>query len=451
MNKKSTLKYRCSDKHKEYMRLSDESVYNIAEGSIRAGKTTDNIRIFARNLKKSKDKLHLATANTQPGAKTIIGDCDGLGLEHIFRGQCRWGKYKGNEALIIKGPDTGYKIKIVVFVGGGKADSYKRFRGMSIGLWIATEIDLHHPETIKEALKRQIKADIDKKIWDLNPNSPNHWIYTDYIDKWQEEFEDGKLLGGFNYASFNIFDNENITKERIKQVLSRYTEGTVEYIRDILGKRCVAEGLIYRAFANNPLKYFLDYDKKDANKKLPHLMEVTIGLDFGGNKSAHALVATGITPNYKMLIALASERHFHNDTVRFPQGIASTDVDKFVVEFVGFVIKEFGRCDYLEWDNEAVTLGTGVKRAVEKVYPQVTVRGCYKAEIIDRIDLMRKLLAEDRFRYTKHCKTLKEAIEEAVWNPDNLEDERLDDGTSDIDTLDSLEYTFTRQIKRFIQ
>lgn len=439
------------------MKSSGSASINIAEGSIRAGKTTDNIRIFARNLKKSKDKLHLATANTQPGAKTIIGDCDGLGLEHIFRGQCRWGKYKGNEALIVKGPDTNNKEKIVVFCGGGKADSYKRFRGMSIGLWIATEIDLHHENTIEEAMKRQVNADIRKLIWDLNPNNPNHPIYTKYIDKWSDDYESGKLLGGFNYESFNIFDNINITEQRIKEVISRYTEGTVEYIRDILGKRCVAEGLIYKKFANHFADYLLDYSKDEEEirsgkkKQLPRMIEINIGLDFGGNKSAHALVATGITPNYQRLIGLASKRIFHKD---YKEGIAPADVDKFVVEFVGFVIKEFGRCDYLEWDNEAVTLGTGVKRAVEKAYPQVTVRGCYKAEINDRIDLMQKLIGEDRFLYTRHCETLKEALKTAIWNPVPAEigiDERLDDGTSDIDTLDGLEYTVTRQIKRFIQ
>ena len=40
----------------------------------------------------------------------------------------------------------------------------------------------------------------------------------------------------------------------------------------------------------------------------------------------------------------------------------------------------------------------------------------------------------------------------ALWNPKNLtSDERLDDGTSDIDSLDAFEYTFERDISRFIK
>ena len=60
----NTLAYNWSDKHKEYMRNTQSCSMNIAEGSIRSGKTTDNIFCFAHDLKRSKDKLHLATAST---------------------------------------------------------------------------------------------------------------------------------------------------------------------------------------------------------------------------------------------------------------------------------------------------------------------------------------------------------------------------------------------------
>ena len=88
MNRKNTLRYRFSDKHKEYLRRTVDHHYNVAEGSIRSGKSTDNVLAFAQDIKKSRDKVYLATASTQPTAKLIIGDCDGFGLEHIFRGQC---------------------------------------------------------------------------------------------------------------------------------------------------------------------------------------------------------------------------------------------------------------------------------------------------------------------------------------------------------------------------
>lgn len=53
---------------------------------------------------------------------------------------------------------------------------------------------------------------------------------------------------------------------------------------------------------------------------------------------------------------------------------------------------------------------------------------------------------------TRNCKTLEDAFENAVWNDKPKEqgkDERLDDGTSDIDTLDAFEYSFEKHIKGY--
>ena len=50
------------------------------------------------------------------------------------------------------------------------------------------------------------------------------------------------------------------------------------------------------------------------------------------------------------------------------------------------------------------------------------------------------------------CDTLVSALCSAIWNPKEITvDERLDDGTSDIDTLDAFEYTIERYIKKFIR
>ena len=104
--KKKTIEFKFSEKHKEYIRKCHECSYNVAEGAVRAGKTVDNIFAFAHELKTAPDRIHLATGSTVGNAKLNIGDCNGLGLEWIFRGQCHWGKYKDNEALFVKGPST---------------------------------------------------------------------------------------------------------------------------------------------------------------------------------------------------------------------------------------------------------------------------------------------------------------------------------------------------------
>ena len=245
---KKTIPFVFSDKHINYIRACELNTFNFAEGAVRAGKTVDNVYAFAHEIKTTKDKIHLATGSTVANAKLNIGDANGFGLEYIFRGQCHWGKYKDNEALFIKGPATGKRQRIIIFAGGAKSDSFKKLRGNSYGMWIATEINLHHDNTIKEAFNRQLAADMRKIFWDLNPDNPNAKIYTEYIDRYAQLDKDKILIGGYNYCHFTIHDNINISDERKREILSQYTPGTIWYLRDIEGRRCVAEGLIYDMF-----------------------------------------------------------------------------------------------------------------------------------------------------------------------------------------------------------
>lgn len=216
---------------------------SVAEGAVRAGKTIDNVLAFARELANgTPDRIHLATGSTLANAKLNIGDSNGFGLEYIFRGYCRWTKYRSNEALSIKLHGREY---IVIFAGGGKADSNKRIRGNSYGMWIATEINLHHENMVQEAFNRQLAAKNRRIYWDLNPSSPASWIYRGYIDRFPEQFG-----ARYNYEHFTIADNAVITPERLQEIEAQYQPGSIWYRRDILGERCNAEGLVYPKYDN---------------------------------------------------------------------------------------------------------------------------------------------------------------------------------------------------------
>lgn len=230
-----------TSKHKEYMHKGIKATISVAEGAVRAGKTVDNVAMFAKMLELGvQDKIHLASGSTSANAKLNIGDCNGFGLEYIFRGRCKWSKFKGNECLRIKTANREY---IVIFVGGSKADSFKKIRGNSYGMWIATEINLHHDSFIKDAFNRQLASKTRRVFWDLNPSSPANFIYKDYIDKFEETYGER-----YNYEHFTIRDNASITEERIRDIESQYDKNSVWYRRDILGERCNAEGLVYPMF-----------------------------------------------------------------------------------------------------------------------------------------------------------------------------------------------------------
>lgn len=449
--KKKTIEFNFSEKHKEYIRKCHECSYNVAEGAVRAGKTVDNIFAFAHELKTAPDRIHLATGSTVGNAKLNIGDCNGLGLEWIFRGQCHWGKYKDNEALFVKGPSTRWQQKIIIFAGGGKEDSYKKIRGNSYGMWIATEINLHHDKTIKEAFNRQLAAKRLKVFWDLNPDNPRAAIYSEYIDRYQKQQEAGEFPGGYNYMHCTIYDNINITPERLHEIESRYDINSIWYLRDIKGMRVVATGLIYRRFAD---AISAGSSTFGIQGKPTDLMEINLGIDFGGSGSGHSFTATAITRSYHNVVALASEWIRCKDESGNQIEIDPQMLGDMFCNFVRRVLGKYGYVTTVYADSAEQTLIAGIRSSLRRNgLGWIRVENALKAPINDRINAVLILMAQGRFWYIEgECDSLVNALCTAVWDPKELtKNVRLDDGTSDIDSLDSFEYTLERRISQLIK
>jgi len=457
------MDYKFLEKHKEYIRKCQDNMYNILEGAVRSGKTVDNILAFAKELCSTEDKFHLATGSTMANAKLNIGVANGYGLENIFRGQCRWGSYKDNDALIIRGPYTNFEERVVVFAGSESSVSYKKIRGNSYGMWIATEINLHHDNSIKEAFNRTAAAKKRKFFWDLNPCHPKDPIYEDYIDNYREKDDRGILKGGYNYAKFTIFDNASISKERLEEIVSQYDESSIWYIRDILGERSIAEGLIYGSIATHIAAHDGEFhiEKKEAQKLISSggVVGINVGVDFGGNGSGHAFVATAATKGYDKLLLLRTERYSEGQIDPYSPGHRRlSDIDpeilsQLFIRFLKKIISDYGYVTKVYADSAEQVLIRGFKTQLsENGLGQIKVVNALKSKITNRIFATTSLTAQGRFLYVgEDCHSFEDAVSMAVWNPKNLELERLDDGTSDIDTLDAFEYSFERDINKFIK
>ena len=445
MTKSKRLNFVFGDKHKDYMRRCLRNVINVAEGAVRAGKTVDNVFVFASLLERSPDKIHLATGSTAANAKLNIGDCNGYGLEGIFRGRCKWGKYKDNECLQVRTP-TG--VKIVIFAGGAKADSFKKIRGNSYGMWIATEINLHHDNTIKEAFNRQLAA-VDRRIfWDLNPDNPNAPIYTEYLDKYEKQQQEGTLVGGYNYQHFTIRDNLTITPKRLEEIVSQYDRGSIWYRRDIEGRRCIAQGLIYSQFADNPERWTEKCPQGEAKAEwLKSISFISIGIDFGGNRSLTTFCATAVHKGYQKITAIAD---YH---ITGQKG--DIDSDRVNREFVGFVqrlVHDFpgAPVSYVFADSEAQYLINGLAKVCRKEFPWLKIGDCAKYEITQRIYCTNTLLNTGRLALLEDCKLISGGLSMATWDTSKAKDTRLDNFSTDVDILDAFEYSWERFIKHLL-
>lgn len=423
-----------SDKHKKYIKTALNYKQSVAEGAVRSGKTIDHCIIFSMYLETCEDKIHLASGSSLPNAKLNIGDCNGFGLEHIFRGRCRWGKYKSNEALFIQ-TKTGEKI--VIFTGGGKSDSYKSILGNSYGGWIATEINEHYDcedsrtSFIKVAMARQIASVHPFTLWDLNPSNPNADIYKNYIDKFMG-------LDWYRYEHFNIFDNATMSQERIEEIQNKYDKNSVWYKRDILGERMVAEGLVFPYFANDCKPYLFKYQHlkekmKEECKRFSHLI---IGVDFGDNGSKYSWHLSGFTNDWDYMWALDEGDMAKSNAI---------DATKFCKAFVRFYKRCIECYGYVEWifcDSASNTLINTLRAYfyTEGLDGSI-IAPVKKNELTNRPITVDSLLVTGRLKIEEHCKNLINALSELVW--DEKKDIPKDENVNNInDDWDSFCYTF---------
>lgn len=113
--------------------------------------------------------------------------------------------------------------------------------------------------------------------------------------------------------------------------------------------------------------------------------------------------------------------------------------------FIQKVRLKYGEIEKIYVDSAEQTLKNGIKARTD-----IPVKDSIKKEIIDRIRATTSLMSQDRFFMTEDCETLKDAFLEAVYNSKAIiKDERLDDGTSDIDTLDAFEYSWEKYMKQY--
>lgn len=406
-----------SDKQKEFIRNANKR-YNIKTGATRSGKTYLDIlytipsRIRERTGKKGLNVILGVTNSTiernilQPlrelyGDK-LIGSINSQNIAKLF----------GEE---------------VYCLGAEKVSQVSKIRGASIKYCYCDELAEYNQEVF-ELLKSRLDKEYSVLDGALNPESPNHWL-KQFLDS------DADIY----CQSYTIFDNPFLPKNFVDNLCKEY-EGTVYYNRYILGQWCNAEGLIYTRFANEPTKYIWNKKKEDGTYDLPSGLTI-IGIDYGGTKSGQAFVCTRISHDFKYVITLGSEKHMGD--------IDPDDLEELEIEFAKKMMYKYNcEIDYMFPDNEEVVLIRGLKRRVQELGWNTLVRGCVKEPINDRIDCGRTMISYNILYYIpEECKIFVDALSSALWDGDAKEDTRLDDFTTDIDTIDAWEYSWCKFMK----
>lgn len=424
----------------DYMQRCFTSWFNVAEGGKRGGKNVLQTLIFCMMLEEHKNHIHLIGGVSTATARLNILDCDGYGLLNYFEGRCRPGKYQNRDCVYVQ-TKTGEKI--ILISGGGKDGDEKLIKGNTYGMAYITEANECCPKFIKEVFDRTLSS-YDRKVFhDLNPKAESNWYYEEILNFHEQKQKENPGYG-YNYGHFTIADNLSVTEDKLKEILQTYDKGSVWYKRDILGKRAVAEGIIFKYFADNPEPYIIrksDLFDENGNCRFRFTM-ITIGIDFGGNKSRTTYYTTGFLNNFQKLIVLGEEK------LPICEEVNTLQIQNKFLDFFLLMESQFGYIQECFGDNAASTLIYDLKQTVNENHLCTRMNGCDKATILDRVRLVDTLLRTGRLWISEDCPGLIKALSELKWD-DEKEDEVEDLNIGSInDYWDGWNYSWTSYISK---
>lgn len=386
--------------------------WNIKTGATRSGKTYQDYFLIPRRLLAvvGKEGLNVILGNTRETIRRNV----------LIPMQTMYGaEYVGNLRADNSCEMFGEKV---FCLGADSVNRVDRLRGSSIKYCYGDEVTTWHPDVFD-----MLKSRLDKpySVFDgtCNPASPRHW-FKQFLESDADIYQ----------QAYTIDDNPFLDPAFVANLKKEYS-GTVLYDRYILGLWVAAEGVIYKLFADHPERFIVE--------DLPEqkIRYCVIGVDFGGGTSAHAFSCTGFTTG-DAIVTL--------DEYREKEALNPTKLEQDFVDFVK-------RCQ-MRWlvtdvwcDSAEQTLINGLRTAAAKAHLAVNIGNAQKRPINDRIRALCLLMGAGRYYINKACAVTIDALKSAVWDSKHVTDDvRLDDGTTNIDSLDALEYSWEREIPNLI-
>jgi len=204
---------------------------NIYDGSVRSGKTWITAIVWVLWVACQKDEGEfLMCAKTLTSLKRNVLDLliTLFGEAHISY------SISQKEARIFG--------KRIMLEGASDARSEGKIRGLTLKGAYCDELTLF-PEDFFTMLLSRLSLPGAKLFATTNPDSPNHWLYKNYL---HPEIKEKKGLD-LRHEKFLLTDNTTLPQDYVDNLTAEFTG--VFYDRFIKGLWVVAEGLIYSNFS----------------------------------------------------------------------------------------------------------------------------------------------------------------------------------------------------------
>ena len=199
---------------------------NLLEGSVSSGKTWISLVLWGFWLATMpQNQLYLMCGKS---LTTLKRNCL-IPLEGLF-GQSNFSFSTSAKEAYLFG-------RRILLEGANDARSEGKIRGLTLQGAYCDELTLF-PKDFFVMLLSRLRVPGAKLIATTNPDSPEHWLKKEYIDRMAEL----DMLT----MRFLLDDNTTLDRQYVESVKKEYTG--VFYNRFILGEWAIAEGLIYPQF-----------------------------------------------------------------------------------------------------------------------------------------------------------------------------------------------------------
>ena len=368
-----------SDKAYDFF-VNSNAFINIAHGSVRSSKTITASMRFIQYVMTSPHKKFLITGKTRDTVKrNIIDD-----MLMMLKGQVDYSYHHFDGVLQIGD-------NIVHVIGLSDEGATSRVQGLTVGGWYADEVAVCPESAVKMCISRCSLPE-SQIFWTLNPDSPYHYLYREYItnDKLKEK-------GIVKVWHFILDDNIHLTEEYKDNLKELYSASEVQYKRYILGLWVIAEGLIYTGFNTDD----------NIVKELPERFdEINISTDYG---TEHPDVMSVIGIKYNQdgnCYYLIDESYYDNSE---HGGVRLTDSDR-VNRLVYLQNKYNPRTIFISHDASSLLV------ACEQD-PRITCEVIkYTPDVYENINLINDLFANNKFLIHESCLNTISQLQTYAWD-----------------------------------
>ena len=289
---------------------------NVLEGSVRSGKTFSSLIVWALWLAtRPADGKYLMVGKTITTLKRNCLDP----LQQLLGEKNMHFAAAAKRARIFD--------RIVELEGAANAESENKIRGLTLSGAYLDEATLV-PRDFFVMLLSRLSAPGAQLFATTNPDSPQHWLKTEYLDNPNIDIYRTKFL---------LDDNTTLPPDYIDNLKKEYTG--VFFRRFILGEWVAAEGAIYPMFDR----------RLHVSDQLPKLHSNWIGCDYGHtNPTAFLRLAAGedgriwVTDEYYHMADKAgakSPKQYARDMTAFAANGPSPDMVVIDPSAEGFILQ----------------------------------------------------------------------------------------------------------------